>query len=245
MTIEIEGLSNFRDFGGVDAGSGGKLRSGRMFRSAHSDGLTAAGVSALKALGVEAVVDLRGDGEIDISRSGELERRGIRRIRVPIEPLGPRLIAESAAQEVVSADALHQIMVKCYQSYVAERAHCLASALNAVLGCADRPFLIHCFGGKDRTGVVVFLLLTLLGVSRKAILDDYLRTNLLWDRREGAPPGVDQSVFDQGKETRLEHLDAFLGEADARFGSLQGFMDDGLGFGDEKTKLLRQRLLVF
>ena len=45
------------------------------------------------------------------------------------------------------------------------------------------PAVIHCVGGKDRTGLAVALLLTALGVDRELVLDDYQLT----DEYRGTP----------------------------------------------------------
>src|SRR5260370_590447 len=51
-------------------------------------------------------------------------------------------------------------------------------ALFSRLADAERlPAVIHCLGGKDRTGLTIALLLTALGVQREAVLNDYQFTN--------------------------------------------------------------------
>ena len=40
----------------------------------------------------------------------------------------------------------------------------------------DGPYLIHCWEGKDRTGYIVAILLSLIGASQKEIVDDYMES---------------------------------------------------------------------
>jgi protein-tyrosine phosphatase len=51
----------------------------------------------------------------------------------------------------------------------------LVDAVEAV-ATGDGPVLVHCTAGKDRTGVLVALVLSLVGVDRAEIVADYVRT---------------------------------------------------------------------
>jgi protein-tyrosine phosphatase len=50
----------------------------------------------------------------------------------------------------------------------------LNAAATAVAEAPGAPILVHCASGKDRTGVVVAVLLLTLGVPRELIVEEYL-----------------------------------------------------------------------
>ncbi len=152
------GVRNFRDAGGV-----GTLPRGVLFRSAALHGLVPESAEALRRLGLRTIVDLRSDPEVaerpdaaDVVRAGRT-----RYLHVPVfeERRWPADQTE-----------LYPLM--------AERAGRAAVAVVRRLSADDgAPVLVHCASGKDRTGVVVAVVQTLLGASEEEVLQDFLRSN--------------------------------------------------------------------
>ncbi|MFJ1753432.1 tyrosine-protein phosphatase [Kitasatospora sp. NPDC088134] len=162
----VSGVRNLRDAGGI-----GALPTGVLYRSAALDGLPPAGLRALHSLGVRTVLDLRSAPELAARPdalgtgapfSGPLGAgSGIRHLHVPVfaEQRWPTEQAE-----------LYPLM--------AELAGRPAAAAVRLLGSADGgAVLVHCASGKDRTGVVIALLQTLLGADEQEVLADFLRSN--------------------------------------------------------------------
>src|SRR5262245_24069688 len=61
--LDFEGIENFRDFGGYATACGGRLATGRLFRSGHHATATDADLARLADLGIAAIVDLRHSAE--------------------------------------------------------------------------------------------------------------------------------------------------------------------------------------
>ncbi len=75
--IDLDGLANLRDVGGIPAVDGGAIAPGRLLRSDNLQTLTAADVAALIDLGLTDVVDLRSDYEVELeARPAQPGRRG-------------------------------------------------------------------------------------------------------------------------------------------------------------------------
>ncbi|MFJ5927494.1 tyrosine-protein phosphatase [Kitasatospora sp. NPDC092948] len=148
-------VRNLRDAGGL-----GALPRGVLYRSGALDRLTADGALALLDLGVRTVVDLRSTPET-AARPDALGDSGIRYLHVPVfaEQRWPEEQAE-----------LYPLMAE-----LAGRP--AVAALRALLAAERRAVLVHCASGKDRTGVVVALLQSLLGAGEPEILADFLRSN--------------------------------------------------------------------
>ena len=111
------------------------------------------------------------------------------------------------------------------------------------------PALYHCTTGKDRTGWVSAALLTLLGVPKATVYEDYLRSN------EYILPAyknfIDHFVAAGGQASipqdllgvKSEYLDAAFDQVKAQYGSIENYFDKGLGIDRAGQQKLRHRFL--
>lgn len=155
--IELPGLYNLRDLGGYPT-AGGSLPWRTLLRSDALHQLGPAGVAALTALGLRTIVDLRTHVEAEIAPSS-LDGLSARHTHISI--LGGDL--QSLPPDL---DAIY--------AYVVER--CGAAIADAIRPlCAENAFpaLVHCSAGKDRTGIVIAMILAVLGVPDDVIAADY------------------------------------------------------------------------
>jgi protein-tyrosine phosphatase len=149
---------NVRDLGGLPTTDGGATRAGALIRSDNLDRLTATGVAAVRAAGVTRIVDVRSAWECRHFPSPFADDPSWRNSPVSDDD-GPDLSDQPlAAQYTASLDLYpHRI------------ATAVGEIADAPAGCA----LVCCHAGKDRTGIVVALVLALVGVEPAAIADDY------------------------------------------------------------------------
>jgi rhodanese-related sulfurtransferase len=157
-------LPNLRDVGGLPVVGGGRVRAGRVLRSAAPlpgdavpDGLT---------WPPAVVLDLRSAGELgDVH---PLASTGARVVNVPLlEALRPD------AHPVRDLTDLYRVMLD-------QSAPRFVDVLREV-AASDGPALLHCAAGKDRTGVSVALVLRLVGVEHEHVVADYLATEKEYD----------------------------------------------------------------
>lgn len=242
--VPLEGAHNFRDVGGYRTCDGGRVRWGRVFRSAKLCSLTPDDHGRLEALDIRAVVDLRSREEREFEPSMwrhppihlyESERDSVAGLRHAVRTRGD------------SADAAISFMT----AYYAKRPMAFAPeyrAMFAMLAAGKWPMLIHCTAGKDRTGAACALLLTALGVGRETVIDDYVLTSALLPvpgppsqgtampigGRDGAEreaallPEVRASLW----EAKRVYIAAALDSVDREFGSIRSYLRDGLGLSD-------------
>lgn len=182
----VEGLANLRDLGGLPTESGELTRERRLLRSDSPHDLTETGLRALLDLGVSTVVDLRTVSEQEKLPSPLLGVADVRQHHAPIfndDDDFPKHLA--TASEV-------------YGWWLRERGNGIATALTAIADADLAPILVHCHAGKDRTGVIVALVLRLAGVTVDAIADDYalsgvqLADMLARDRVSAVAAGMDE-----------------------------------------------------
>lgn len=122
----------------------------------------------------------------------------------------------------------------------------LRRALDVVAG-ADGPLVFHCASGKDRTGLLAALLLSLLGVDEDGIAEDFALTERATDRLvadwHAAHPGRILRRPGYGRAP-AEIIRLFLADLTARHGSVREYAATRLGVDDELVGRLRDRLLA-
>jgi protein-tyrosine phosphatase len=163
IPTELDGLlPNLRDVGGRPTSDGRRLVSGQLFRSDGLQRLTdQERESVVARLGVRTLIDLR--SELERGRTGEVEPPGDARIhRVPI--LDGSYV-QAAADGLTLADMFDAITF--------DETPALARAVELLAAPGAGPTLVFCTAGKDRTGVLVALVLDLLGVDRTVIAEDF------------------------------------------------------------------------
>jgi protein-tyrosine phosphatase len=165
--VRLDKMFNVRDLGGLLTLNGRHVRPGLLFRADDPHLATDADVAALAALGIASVIDLRTPSEVEQRGTRRWDELGVQRYALPLwrEIPGidhgfkyhdPRLTAELYA-------AMHEDNLESHPPLW----NALAEAT------AQGPTVIHCASGRDRTGIVVALLLSLLGVEEDLIREDY------------------------------------------------------------------------
>lgn len=178
---------NLRDYGGYAALGGGRLRTGGLFRSGQLDSAGGPEAGLLQRLGVGAIIDLRGPAELGDGVSPAFEGFGG---KVLFAKAPDNLVPHSMEHliGVQSTDEVAAQMTSVYRKlpYSGRFREALTNYLDALDGVhadAGEGTLIHCFAGKDRTGIAVGLFLHAAGVHPDDIYADYLATNDMGEDR--------------------------------------------------------------
>ena len=178
--IDIEGAANVRDVGGLPTVDGRATRSGVLLRADNLQALTPADVAHLtRGLGIRTVVDLRTTGELHLEGDGPLRATDVQHHHAPLIPELEGEPDQAEANRAVPhradrAGLTPSDMTGYYVGYLQDAPKNLARALRILADPATGPALVHCAAGKDRTGVVVALTLSLAGVVREAVVADYV-----------------------------------------------------------------------
>jgi len=225
---------NFRDAGG-HATPHGTMTTGRLFRSAHLVDLP--DPRALDPLGITTVVDLRNDQE---------------RIDHPSRLSSAITVFDIDIDTGAWGDVAQRMprLEEVYLGMIEKRADRLVQAVDTIARRGHSPVLVHCTGGKDRTGVVIALVQAVLGVADDAIASDYARSeaNLMAAWRASPPPKVAGGVdWDEFVASGLlgsppEMMFDVLGRLRREHGSVENFLSVHGAAGD-LPDLLRRHLL--
>ncbi len=255
--IDLDGLANMRDVGGLPTADGGRTVGGRLIRSDNLQGLSPADVSRLvDELGVTDVVDLRSETELHLEGPGPLRRveRLVHHHHSLATEKAPRSAEEVARHALLvreSGDRTpkdHAFWARHYLGYLDKRPDSVSAALRVVAE-ADGAVVVHCAAGKDRTGTVVALALEVAGVPREEIVADYLLSaerieaimGRLLPRDAYGPVLRHEPVHDQTPqaETVTHVLDAVT----EQWGGAAGWLR-AQGWSDAEVARLRTRLTV-
>lgn len=248
--VPLEGVVNFRDFGGYARVGGGRVRRGQLYRSAHFAAATDPDICQLDALGIKTVLDLRRPDE----RSLEPNRWPGAAARTIANDEGQEAVPPHTAilfETDLTAPQVEAYMTEVYRTYPFEpRYTSLFAAYFATL--LEHPgtcSVVHCAAGKDRTGMLCALTLLALEVHPDDVMADYLMTNQAVDVAARMPHLKVRLEERLGRTVNAEALLPMLGVREsflrtaletiiARRGSVEAYMDQELGL----TPALRQRL---
>jgi protein-tyrosine phosphatase len=252
--VDLEGIENFRDFGGYDTACGRGLMTGRLYRSGHHAFATDADLARLKALGVGAIADLRQPSE----RAREPGRRW--------DGFGAELIESDAASETpdwveamkvssLSAEWWYESTLSHYRLHAFEPRHVeVFRGMLRHIAHGEGAVVIHCAAGKDRTGVACALVHHLAGVPREAMIADYLLTNdesrirrKMAQTAEFVERITGRRPTDDAMRTAVsafpEFLESFFASIAARHGSADAYLEEALGVDAALRDRIRERIL--
>lgn len=172
--IELEGPANFRDLGGYPTADGHHLRSGRVFRSDSVSHMSESDIAhVVDVLGLLTVVDLRSPHEVETYGHGPLGAAGVTVHHQPIiDEVRPGKIERDPDAPPPGTMTVDQVYLSMLDRYGAR----FAGVLRIIADPANQPVVFHCAAGKDRTGIVAALLLSVLGVDDGIVAADYALT---------------------------------------------------------------------
>jgi protein-tyrosine phosphatase len=253
MFLPTEGIHNFRDYGGWLTDDGKQVRRGLLYRSGQHVGATDNDLRLIAALNIQTVIDLRG--------ASERERNPCRRVEGfagevvfydgETSSSPPHMdVAPDVATAIFARERMLGVYGRMPQNPGAQ--HMLARYLR-VLAERDGASLVHCFAGKDRTGIAATLLLHVLGVSERDQMTEFLRTNaaptyavLYAQSVPGIEAKLGRKLDKAGARALLEvhedYLHRFREAVTAMDGSLDAWLAARLGVDDTLRERLRERL---
>jgi protein-tyrosine phosphatase len=160
--LSWDGCVNVRDLGGL-----GQVRLGAVVRMEAPGRLSETGWAAAWAYGVRTVVDLRDAGECEPERVPR--PAAITTVQVPLDPVGTPFYEHWQKIDNLASPLYFPAML-------AEHPERVVAAVRAIASAAPGCVVFHCAGGKDRTGLLALVLLTLAGATPEEIIADYLLT---------------------------------------------------------------------
>ena len=257
-TPRLQSVPNFRDVGGHQTRDGRRVRTGLLYRSVVLDTATVADLEVLTGLGIRTVFDLRTAVEQDrrpdqvpagathvsldlLTDSGEVD---------PTEYFA--LMQDPPRASVELADGgTERFYLATYRDMVRlPSARAGYGRFYRTLADADaRAALVHCTTGKDRTGWAVASLLLWLGVGPDVVMRDYLVSDGEIRRAHQAvfddfvARGGSRDVIEPMMSVKPSYLDEAIEAMFADYGSIGGYVSEGLGLEQDVQDALRGAFL--
>jgi protein-tyrosine phosphatase len=233
MTRELAKL-NFRDVGGLPTADGSRVRQGVIFRSEGPASFDPVHREELTALGFRLVCDLRAATEREKSPNDWAGSARLLNLDInsDLRASPGELLASMGANP--SVDRLKRTTLHNYSVTPAALRPRMRGLIEAIAD-GETPALIHCTAGKDRTGVLVALLLLALGVPEETVMADYLRSAVFGQNlrdRGGLNEQIetvfgflpDDAFVDLLIGVDAELLDASLSSVRATWGSVDRYL---------------------
>jgi protein-tyrosine phosphatase len=236
--LGLAGTYNLRDTGGYRTLDGRTIRWRTFLRSDSLHRVPPMARSTLLTYGVCTIIDLRRSDELQVApnvfaSSSEVVYHHI------------SLLADSLPDRKVAPRSLPDI----YRMILEQRQEQLRQVLATLAAPGGFPAVVHCTAGKDRTGLIVTLLLGLVGVPAATIIEDYalssqylVGTYLEEARQRAANNGIPWEWFQHQVICPPEFMQTTLQYLNERHGSIDAYMRR-IGLSQEQCECLRQALL--
>ncbi len=238
--LPLEGACNVRELGGYPTVNGGQTRYHRFLRSDGLMMLTAQDERFLYSYGVRAVIDLRDTDEVESSSDARIGKDVVHK-NVPLLDYNAAELAELQrrfARESFSMDAIYQHILENYEGVRA----CMRFIAEAPEGCV----LFHCAVGKDRTGILAMLLLSLAGVDKWDIVANYVqsRPNLMRDEVYRADwLSEAKAEYRAGLDSAPEMIEFAYDLMEEEHGGVESYLLE-CGVPDQDVARVRRRLVA-
>jgi protein tyrosine/serine phosphatase len=239
--VPFASVFNFRDLGGYAGHGGRSLRWRTLYRADGLHRLTGEDVGRFGRLGIRTVIDLRTPGELD--ERGKFAASEAAYHHLPILDAvwdGDEFEAEQAAADFLATRYLEMLEVGTAA---------LAGAVELVADASNLPLVFHCAAGKDRTGVLAALVLSLLGVDEAVIAADYSLSGAGMKRMrawlEATFPEAIERMAGQPQvflAAPVEAMERFLEGVRGRYGSAETYARE-IGISTAAVERLRAALL--
>lgn len=250
-----DGIHNLRDYGGYAAADGARVKTGLLYRSGQHMEASDVDLDLLQSLDIRTIIDLRGNSE----RAGFPCRRH--------ENFDAEVIAfdgettSSPPHEGgwdktdMTAEKARQRMIAVYTRMPVNSAMItMFSRYFEALETREGGSLVHCFAGKDRTGIAASLLLHALGAHHDDVVAEFMRTNEAptqhilerqsLPRMEAHYGEIEPDAIRNLMGVREEYIATYWSEVTRDHGSMDNYLAETLGVDETRKARLRERLLA-
>ncbi len=249
--VHLEGTFNFRELGGYPTSDGRRVKSGILFRSGNLSRLTEQDFVTISKLGIKNICDLRDDDEVGNHPDPVIEGATWNHISLVNDEKAVRQVGDLSQFESKLMNSKPGEMLTNLNRDLVANTTAFEKIFRVLLDEPGKPMLFHCMAGKDRTGAVAALLLSVIGVARDVIEEDYLYTNNTLEAMQEdfnaigytMPDFIDKEVVQAMYEARVEYINAFFDEIEREYGSVESYVLNGIGLEKEDITKLRSYLL--
>lgn len=253
--LPTDGIHNLRDYGGYAAADGARVRSGLLFRSGQHMEASDEDLDTIQSLDIRTIVDLRGLSERTSFPCRRHDEFGADVIAFDGETTSSPPHEGGWDKEDMTAEKARQRMLSVYTRMPVNPAMIeMFSRYFKALETRKGGSLVHCFAGKDRTGIAASLLLHLLGAHKDDVVAEFMRTNdaptqhilerQSLPRMEAHYGEIEPEAIRNLMGVREEYIERYWSEVTRDHGSVDAYLANSLGVDDTRKARLRERFLT-
>ena len=248
--LPFTGAHNFRDLGGYKTEDGRALKWGKIYRSDDLHLLTDEDLKYLSRLNIKSVVDFRSDEE----RESEPDRLNpdMTQLLLPIK-FQPEELDDETLKNLMknltfgtldSSNLLRDFNIVIVKDFATE----YKKFFRHVIENNAEPIVFHCTAGKDRAGFASAMILTVLGVPREKVIEDYLLTNTyVKDHVDSEMLEIELKTFFRADTDNLRkinlveerYIQAAFDTIDSEWGGMDNYISGALGLSEEDILKLK------
>jgi protein-tyrosine phosphatase len=243
--LKFNSVVNFRDIGGYPAGGGKTVAWRRVFRSGEFRNITREDLERLtEELSVTSIIDLRSEFELKNNGKGLLAECGLKYCNIAFMADGGDPEANSKRYAKLTNMGEFYLEMARQKEYGAK----IVQALEVIADAENHPLVFHCAVGKDRTGMLAAMLLTLLGVGETDIIQDYTLSEPYMDellaKLKSNPPkdSPPLDIPDYFWKASADSMKTLLSTLKREYGSVEGYLKE-MGMNASLPKRLQSLLL--
>lgn len=253
----MESIHNFRDFGGYQTRNGSIVKKRLLYRSGSMAKASVNDLKKLSTLGIKTIIDLRTHQERHKNPDPIPKNSTMKSIHIPIKV---RMHNESGfIWQLLSFRFgkarkidFHAAVREMYQEYVSDFTLEFSKILKLTSESSNLPILIHCTGGKDRTGFACCLIQLALDIPFETVLQDYLKTNSFLQEvkdefkkklKRFSVLGLSTEKLAPLFEARKEFLETAYEKIISDFGAVNDYIQDELHFSEDEIQGLKHLLI--
>ncbi len=177
--LALEGAPNFRDLGGYATSDGRSVKWGLLYRSDNLSQLTDADLAKVAGLGIRLVCDFRAKVEKDAEpdRLPAADPPRVAELAIGAESFMVKDLRERIQSGDLDGLDLRGMLIEGNRQFATTFAPQYAAMFERITKPENLPALVHCTAGKDRAGFASAMILSVLGVPRETVMEDFLLTN--------------------------------------------------------------------
>lgn len=250
--VAINQVSNVRELGGIITQDQRVIKPGHFYRSGHLGKLKKKDFKVLEHYGISQVIDLRTDREIK-KHPDRLPATVSYYYNIQAFEDSEDMFSKAKKEVLkgrVTPEESNEAVEEFYGVYVLDNPEKIREIVVRIMDY-DEGTLFHCSAGKDRTGMIGAIVLSLLNVDRQTIMEEYLLSNNgrvedVTGRMKLAKfgkflfPKIDYEVIENFSWIKPNYLEAMFTAIEAKYGTMDAYIRDGLLIDDEQ----RQRYIL-
>jgi len=241
--IYFDGPKNVRDLGGLSAADGRNTRFGVIYRADRLTHASDADLERITKLGIRSVIDLRGEDEY---------RNAPDRLPAHAPPKifwrgflshGSVEMMNAINHDGVGPDIAFEIMTRNYSRIPFDHVDEFRDIMHHLISPEGAPHLLHCTVGKDRTGIIVAMILRAVGVSVDDVVADFELSNCEHQPVDVFGANAHPESVAVIMAAHPDYIRATLTAIDSRHGDFNGYLEAELGYGPRERAALADLFL--